>query len=324
MLQHAPIWMSWQSPYQLQTMLNDRGLVTVDLVPPTAEIGQVHVRGTVEASSDPVGAQRELGGAVSAAFGPALGLVVLPSEVVAVLVPRTKLEDVDPSVPLLLHKTDVNLIRTDARGMQVLVNPALTLVLHVGAARVHIYRMNEEAVTVMHQRVPLELLVRALLARPRRRYAAGGERAVVCVHVQAQFSVEADMRMWQFSRFNESGFSCLSQPEPDKPATLMEYVLKDELVDARPRLVLGVSARVNSYDWSDDNLRLAIGCEDGTVCIHTRGTKDAGGGAGLQRVEVEGRQPVRARAPPVYSLASDLHLMCGADVRVGWGCRWCW
>ena len=166
MLQHAPIWMSWQSPYQLQTMLNDRGLVTVDLVPPTAEIGQVHVRGTVEASSDPVGAQRELGGAVSAAFGPALGLVVLPSEVVAVLVPRTKLEDVDPSVPLLLHKTDVNLIRTDARGMQVLVNPALTLVLHVGAARVHIYRMNEEAVTVMHQRVPLELLVRALLARP--------------------------------------------------------------------------------------------------------------------------------------------------------------
>ncbi len=48
---------------------------------------------------------------------------MLPSEVVAVLVPRTKLEDVDPSVPLLLHKTDVNLIRTDARGMQVLVNP---------------------------------------------------------------------------------------------------------------------------------------------------------------------------------------------------------
>ena len=301
MLQHAPIWMSWQSPYQLQTMLNDRGLVTVDLVPPTAEIGQVHVRGTVEASSDPVGAQRELGGAVSAAFGPALGLVVLPSEVVAVLVPRTKLEDVDPSVPLLLHKTDVNLIRTDARGMQVLVNPALTLVLHVGAARVHIYRMNEEAVTVMHQRVPLELLVRALLARPRRWYTAGGERAAVWVHVQAQFSVEADMRMWQFSRFNESGFSCLSQPEPDKPATLMEYVLKDELVDARPRLVLGVSARVNSYDWSDDNLRLAIGCEDGTVCIHTRGTKDAGGGAGLQRVEVEGRQPVRARPTRLFS-----------------------
>ena len=98
-----------------------------------------------------------------------------------VLVPRTKLEDVDPSVPLLLHKTDVNLIRTDARGMQVLVNPALTLVLHVGAARVHIYRMNEEAVTVMHQRVPLELLVRALLARPRRRYTAGGERAAVWV-----------------------------------------------------------------------------------------------------------------------------------------------
>ena len=125
------------------------------------------------------------------------------------------------------------------------------------------------------------------------------------------------MRMWQFSRFNESGFSCLSQPEPDKPATLMEYVLKDELVDARPRLLLGVSARVNSYDWSDDNLRLAIGCEDGTVCIHTRGTKDAGGGAGLQRVEVEGRQPVRAR--PTRAFTRQCFATRAAALTCGWG-----
>ena len=230
MLRHAPIWMSWQSPYALQMMLNDRGLVTVDLVPPTGEVGQVHVKGTVDPQSGPAGAQRDLGGAVSAAFGPALGLVVLPSEVIAVMMPKSKLEDVDTAVPLLLHKNDVNLMRTSAKGLQVFVSHGLTMVLQVSAARVCVYRMSEEAVTILHQRVPLELL--------------------------AQFSIEPAMKSWQWSRAQESVFSCLSQPVPSASAQLLEFELDDELVNARAPIKLDVTSRVHSYEWSDDNLRL--------------------------------------------------------------------
>jgi hypothetical protein len=259
MLRHAPIWLSWQSPYELQTMLNDRGLVTVQLVPPTSEVGQVHVRGTVDPQSDPAGGQRDSGGAVSAAFGPGLGLVVLPSEVVAVMMPRTKPDVVDPSVPLSLHGNDVTLMKTSAKALQVFVSHGLSLVLQVSAARVCVYRMSEDAVTVLHQRVPLELL--------------------------AQFSIDPAMQMWQWSRAHESVFSCLAQPVPSAAATLLEFELDDELINERAPLKLDVSSRVHSYEWSDDDLRLAIGCDDGTLGIHTRGGK-------MQKVTVQGAEPV--------------------------------
>eukprot|EP01043_Picozoa_sp_COSAG02_P041507 COSAG02_NODE_3448_length_6723_cov_6.379529_1_plen_397_part_00 len=259
MLRHAPIWLSWQSPYELQIMLNDRGLVTVELVPPTSEVGQVHVRGTVDPQSDPAGGQRDYGGAVSAAFGPMLGLVVLPSEVVAVMMPRAKPAEPDLSVPLSLHRNDVNLIRTSAKALQVLVSHGLTLVLQVSASRVCIYQMSDDAVTVMHQRVPLEML--------------------------AQFSTEPGMQMWQFSRAHENVFYCLSQPVPSSAATMLEFELDNELINRAAPLTVDVSSRVHTYEWSEDNLRLAVGCDDGTLGIHTRGGK-------MQKATVQGSEPV--------------------------------
>lgn len=44
-------------------------------------------------------------------------------------------------------------------------------------------------------------------------------------------------------------------------------------MNARAPLTLDVTSRVHSYEWSDDNIRLAIGCDDGTLGIHTRGGK---------------------------------------------------
>lgn len=219
----------------------------------------MHVRGTVDPQSDPAGGQREYGGAVSAAFGPMLGLVVLPSEEVAVMMPRSKPEEPDLSVPLSLHKSDLNLIRTSAKALQVLVSHGLTLVLQVSASRVCIYRMSEEAVTVMHQRVPLEML--------------------------AQFSTEPGMQMWQFSRAEENLFCCLSQPTPSSAATILEFELDDELINRLQPVKLDVTSRVNGYEWSQDNQRLAIGCDDGTVGIYSRGAK-------LLKASVKGSEPV--------------------------------
>ena len=219
----------------------------------------MHARGTVDPQSDPVGGQRDYGGAVSAAFGPTLGLVVLPSEVVAVMMPRSKPEAPDLSVPLSLERNDVNLIRTSAKALQVLVSHGLTLVLQVSASRVAMYRMSDDAVTVMNQRVPLEML--------------------------AQFSTEPAMQMWQFSRAHENVFYCLSQPVPSGGATVLEFELDNELINRAPPLKLEVSSRVHSYEWSQDNLRLAVGCDDGTLGIHTRGGK-------MQKATVQGSEPV--------------------------------
>lgn len=132
MLLHAPIWMAWHSPYRLEVVLQDRGLVSVDLIPPTSELAKVHSRGTVESSSDPIGKMRNLGGAISAAFGATVGLIVLENEQVAVVQPSSELPDgYDATVPLRLQQHDVVLHRTDVRALQALISHDLELCLLV-------------------------------------------------------------------------------------------------------------------------------------------------------------------------------------------------
>jgi hypothetical protein len=145
--------MAWHTPYRLEVVLQDRGLISVDLVPPSSELAKVHTRGTVDPGSDPIGAMRDLGGATSAAFGKGLGLMILESEQVAVAQPKSKPPEgeAETTHPLHLSSNDVSIQRTDVRGQQVLVSHGLHLALLVRASDVRLYRMSEAAVVVMNQ-----------------------------------------------------------------------------------------------------------------------------------------------------------------------------
>jgi hypothetical protein len=251
----------------------------VDLVAPSSEVGRVHARGTVESSSDPVGKMRELGGAISATFGQRLGLLILESEEVAVLQPSSSPSEDDGEgehpahpVPLNLEKEDVVIHKTDARGLSVEMSHDLQLALLVRRHDVRVYRMSAQAVVVMHQRVPLELL--------------------------AELRTEGELRLWQFSRARAGSFCCLKQPTAAGPATILEFELQAELVVASPPLQLGaggaIQSRVHSFEWSDDGAHVALGCDDGTVAVHPRGARGADGTPLVRTATATGAQPVVA------------------------------
>lgn len=245
---------------------------------PSSEVGRVHARGTVESSSDPVGKMRDLGGAISAAFGQRLGLLILESGEVAVAQPSSSPDedaknDQNPR-PLNLEEEDVIIHRTDASGLSVMMSHDLQLALLVRNNDVRVYRMSEQAVIVMHQRVPLELL--------------------------AELRIDPGLRLWQFKRARSHSFCCLQQPASAGAAAILEFELQSELLVASPPLKLSgtdsagpaISSRVHSFEWSDDDAHVALGCDDGTVAVHPRGVAGADGEPLLRRGAPRHRSPL--------------------------------